>query len=127
MRTLLIPAALALLAGCAAQQPYAPVGEVRYAAAGHEPFWALSIGDDAIVLTTGPGLHGQRYPRVLPRTVNGVKSWESGSGTAVISIEARPGTCSVGGYVRFEDQVRVRLSGRELNGCGGRIIRKGQS
>jgi uncharacterized membrane protein len=130
MRTILIPAAFAVLAGCAAPQPYAPVREVSYAAVGHDPFWTLSIGEDTIVLslTDTPDLDWNAigYPRTLPRTVDGVTTWESGEGTDVISIEARPGPCTGGRGVRFEDRVRVRLSGRELHGCGGRIVSKGQ-
>ena len=30
------------------------------------------------------------YPRVLPREVDGARRWESGEGTQVIAIEARP-------------------------------------
>jgi hypothetical protein len=62
---------------------------------------------------------GHRYPRTLPRTVDGVRTWESGDGTAVISIEAFPGPCEASRGTRYRDRVRVRLSGRELNGCGG--------
>jgi uncharacterized membrane protein len=120
--------ALCLPAACAASpQPYAPVRNVRYQAVGAEPFWLLTIGDDRIVLTAPDG--GQRargrvamWPRTLPRTVDGVRSWESGDGTSVISVQARPGPCTAGGRT-YEDQVRVRLSGRELNGCGGRLVR----
>jgi uncharacterized membrane protein len=126
---LLLPA-VALTAACAsgARQPYAPVGHVSYQAMGAEPFWVLTIGDDLIVLDTGLGQDGAEgggpatWPRTLPRTVDGVKTWESGDGTSVIGIEARPGPCTTEGAEIYEDHVRVRLSGRELNGCGGRLI-----
>ena len=132
LRVRLLTPLLALgLLGCAANPPpYAPVRDVRYTALGHDPFWLLTIGDESMVLTLGEaggradgGLGSFSYPRVLPRTENGVQIWESSAdGTAVISIEARPGTCRGSGGMRYEHNVRVRLSGRELNGCGGREL-----
>ena len=65
---------------------------------------------------------GAVWPRTLPRIVDGVRSWESGDGTAVISVEAAPGPCEDPSGRRFEDHVRIRLSGRELTGCGGRLV-----
>jgi uncharacterized membrane protein len=124
---LLLP--LALLAGCETTRPYAPVQNVRYSALGHDPFWMVTIGDDRIVLRTAregadPAAEGAEavFPRTLPRTVDGVRTWESGEGTAVISIEARPGPCEGSGGRVYEDRVRIRLSGRELMGCGGRLV-----
>jgi uncharacterized membrane protein len=120
---------LLLLAGCATSQtPYSPARDVRYSALGQDPFWMVTIGDDKIVLTFGPGegrsrkLDGHIYRRVLPRMVDGVKSWESADGTAVIMVEARREDCRGSRGALFEDRVRVRLSGRELHGCGGRRI-----
>lgn len=120
---------LLLLAGCAASQaPYSPARDVRYSALGHDPFWMVTIGDDKIVLTFGPATGGSRklaghsFRRVMPRMVDGVKSWESADGTAVILVEARREDCIGSGGAVFEDRVRVRLSGRELHGCGGRRI-----
>ena len=120
---------LPLLAGCASSQaPYNPARDVRYSALGQDPFWMVTIGDDRIVLTFGPGeggkgkLSGHSYRRVLPRTVDGVKSWESADGTAVIMVEARREDCIGSRGAVFEDRVRVRLSGRELHGCGGRRL-----
>jgi uncharacterized membrane protein len=116
-----------LLAGCASYQPHAPVRDVQYSALGHDPFWLLTIGDDRIVLTLGEeggradgGLQTISYPRTLPRIVGGVRTWQAGDGTGVINVEARPGACEGGGGRRYEHHVRVRLSGRELTGCGGR-------
>jgi uncharacterized membrane protein len=131
MRILLPLAALAL-AGCAAadrSRPYAPVRNVQYSAIGHDPFWMVAIGDDRIVLTLGPeggradgALESYAFPRTLPRAEGDVRTWQSGAGTGVIAIEARPGPCDGAGGMRFEDHVRVRLSGRELTGCGGRQL-----
>jgi len=122
---------LLLLAGCqTSSRPYAPVENVRYSAIGHQPFWMVTIGDDRIVLRLGHdgGEEAGEYddlawPRTLPRTEDGVTSWQSGDGTAVIAIEARPGPCEGAGGRVYEDRVRVRLSGRELDGCGGRPVR----
>ena len=130
MRHLVSLAALLLLAACqtSSREPYAPVRDVRYQALGSEPFWVLTIGDDIIELDAGLNREGVEeggpatWPRTLPRTVDGVRTWESGDGTSVISIEARPGPCTTEGQEIYEDQVRIRLSGRELNGCGGRLI-----
>ena len=122
---------LLLLAGCApSQAPYSPARDVRYSALGHEPFWLVTVGRDKIVLTFGPAreggskLRGHTYRGVETSFVEGVKRWESAGGTAVITVEARPGPCIGAGGARFEDEVRVRLSGRELNGCGGRRLER---
>lgn len=126
----LLPLALIALAGCASgtQTPFSPVNDFQYGAISHDPFWLVSIGDDRIVLTMGPAggradgeLNSYEYPRVLPRTVNGVRRWESGQGTQVIAIEARPGPCATGGRT-YEDHVKVYLSGRVMTGCGGREV-----
>lgn len=128
MKTLLPVSLLLLLAGCRTyDEPYSPVRNVHYAAHGQNPFWTVAIGDDRIVIrTAGPDpLSSQEpavFPRTLPRTVDGVRTWESGSGTAVISIEARPGPCEGWAGRLYQDHVRVRLSGRELTGCGGRPL-----
>jgi uncharacterized membrane protein len=126
MKRLLPLLPLLALAGCAASgKPFSPVRDVRYSAIGADPFWMVAIGDDAIVLTrTGEGrrLASIRYPRVLPRTEGEVKTWESAGGTAVIAVQARPGPCTGPRGRRYEDAVRVRLSGVELHGCGGRLI-----
>jgi len=121
----ILPLLPLMLAGCAQHpRPYAPIDNVRYAAIGQEPFWLVTIGDDSIVLAFGPDpgarqLNSYRYPRTLPRTVDGVRRWESSSGTAAISVEAAEGPCEGAGGRRYRDRVRVRMNGRELNGCGG--------
>jgi uncharacterized membrane protein len=127
MRAVPFALALLLLAGCESyrSEPYAPVDNVRYSAIGENPFWLLTIGDDRIVLRIG-NQSGERqeavWPRTLPRTVEGVRIWESGEGTQVIRIEARDGPCEGSRGEAYEDRVRVRLSGRELSGCGGRLV-----
>ena len=124
-----------ILAGCAqTSRPYAPVDNVHYSALGQHPFWMVTIGDDRIVLTFGPDpgvrpgrLTGHVYPRTLPRTVDGVTSWTSSDGTAAIGVEAREEPCELTGGGHFRDRVRVRLNGRELNGCGGPRIERARS
>jgi uncharacterized membrane protein len=131
MRHILLAVPL-LLAACAQHpRPYAPVDNVRYSAIGYEPFWMVTIGDDAIVLTQAPDpgaeaarLNSHRYPRTLPRTVDGVQRWESGDGTAVISVEAVEEECQGSGGRTYRDRVVVRLSGREFQGCGGPVLRR---
>lgn len=115
--------ALALAAGCATTTPYAPVDNVRYQAMGAEPFWYLAIGDDRIVLRSSDQQGEAVWPRTLPRTENGVRIWQAGDGVQIITVEARPGPCETEGEEVYADQVRIRLSGRELTGCGGRLIR----
>lgn len=126
----LLPLALLALAGCASlgQSPLNPIRDVRYNAMGHDPFWIVAIGDDRIVLTMGPEggradgeLSSFEYPRALPRETDGVRRWESGEGTRVIAVEARRAACTAGGR-SFPDQVKVSLSGRMLEGCGGREL-----
>ncbi|HST37103.1 MAG TPA: hypothetical protein VLK25_10805 [Allosphingosinicella sp.] len=124
-RLLLALPAIALAAACAAnQRPYAPVDNVRYQAMGAEPFWLLVIGDDRIVLRSSDQGGEAVWPRTLPRAEGDRRVWQSGDGLGAITIEARPGPCQTEGEEVYADQVRVRLSGRELNGCGGRLIRR---
>ena len=127
MRRFLPILPLILAGGCeTAPAPYAPVGTVRYSALGENPFWMLSIGDDRIVLRQSPEENAQDeaiWPRTLPRTVDGKRIWESGDGTQVITVETSPGPCTDSRGRNYEDNVRVRLSGVELNGCGGRLLR----
>lgn len=128
-RLLLLP--LLLLGSCQSyrSQPYDPVETVAYSALGHDPFWLLTIGDDRIILTLGDeggradgALDSYSWPRALPRIADGLRTWEAAGETAAITIEARPGPCEGSGGRVYEDHVRVRLSGRELAGCGGRTI-----
>ena len=121
--------ALLPLAACAGPRPYAPVEDVRYNAVGAEPFWLLTIGDDRIVLTRGT--EGGRlveavYPRVMARREGGARIWDSGEGVQVINIDARPTRCEGARGIVYEDKVRIRLSGAELHGCGGRILEGGR-
>ena len=115
--------------GCATSStPYAPVRDVAYQAMGSQPFWQLVIGDDAIVFRPVAGGGERRWPRVLPRTVDGVRTWQSGAGAEGITITARPGPCAAepreGRELRYEHFVTIRMGedGPELNGCGGRLL-----
>ena len=130
MKSVLPLLGFALLAGCASPRPYAPVADVRYNAIGAEPFWLLTIGDDRIVLARGGWEDGKLseavYPRVMARREKDALIWDSGEGVQVIGIEARPGRCEGARGIVYEDRVRVRLSGAELNGCGGRILAGGR-
>lgn len=122
-------AALSLFALAACEttpRPYAPVGDVRFSAMGEEPFWLLTIGDDRIVLRIAGQGEDAVWPRTLPRTENGVTTWQSGDGTAVITVESRPGPCTNARGQSYEASVTVRLSGRELTGCGGRLAARSE-
>ena len=129
MSRLLLALPLLAATGCATSpMPYAPVRDVSFQAMGSQPFWQLVIGDDAIIFRPIAGNREQRWPRVLPRTVNGVRTWQSGTGSEGITITARPGPCAdeprEGHEVRYEHFVTVRMGedGPELNGCGGRLL-----
>ncbi len=120
-------AVLLLLAACAGTDPYAPVQSIRYAALGQDPFWTVTIGDDRIVLALSPsdggeGVARHDFPRTLPRRTGETRIWESQADGAVIGVETRPGPCVGSGGLAFADHVRVRLSGRELTGCGGPLV-----
>ena len=127
IRFLLVLPALAV-AACTTATPYAPVRDPAYQAMGSQPFWQVVIGDDAIVFRPVAGGGERRWPRVLPRTVDGVKTWQSGSGSESVTVTARPGPCAdeprEGREVRYEHFVTVRMGedGPELNGCGGRLL-----
>jgi len=116
--------ALLAAAGCASDpRPYAPVGDVAYQALGAEPFWMLSIGDDRIVLRQA-GQPDRIWPRTLPRSEGGVRSWTSDAAGEAITIEARPGPCTAENERVYEDDVVIRMAGAELRGCGGRLARR---
>jgi len=125
MKRLLLLVPALLLAGCeTSSRPYAPVRNVRYQAMGAEPFWLLNIGDDRIVLRSS-GQDGEAiWPRTMPRTEGGARIWQSGEGVQAIMIEARPGPCETESDRVYADRVRIRLGGRELAGCGGRLLRR---
>jgi uncharacterized membrane protein len=135
MKPFILPAALALSACAAdsARAPHDPVGRFDYGAISHDPFWMVAIGGDSVVLTMGPAggaadgeLTTAAYPRATPSERDGVRRWQSGEGTAVISVEARPGPCTTGGR-SYPDEVTVYLSGRMLVGCGGQEIGEGRA
>jgi uncharacterized membrane protein len=128
-RLLLLALPLFAAAGCATgSTPYAPVRDPVFQGTGSRPFWQVVIGDDAIVFRPVSGGGERRWPRVLPRTVDDVRTWQSGAGADGITVTARPGPCAdeprEGHEVTYENHVTVRMGadGRELNGCGGRIL-----
>jgi uncharacterized membrane protein len=90
---------------------------------GAEPFWMLSIGDDRIVLRQA-GQGDRIWPRTLPRSQDGARSWTSGEGAGAIAVEARPGPCTAENERVYEDEVLVRVAGAALRGCGGRLARR---
>lgn len=130
-----VPLLLLLLAagGCAgtASRPFDPVRDVQYSAIGSEPFWTMSIGAERIVLALGAdrsrggdGLARFDFPRVLPRTVDGVRRWETEANGRNLVVESRSGPCRNGGRggLAFEDEVRILFDGLTLTGCGGRQL-----
>ncbi|MEA3046840.1 MAG: hypothetical protein QOJ53_1172 [Sphingomonadales bacterium] len=122
---------LLLAAGCATSQtPYSPVRDVAYQALGWNPMWLLAVGDDRIVLRQA-GAGERAWPRVLPRTVDGVRIWQSGTGADRITIATRPGPCQSGSagqaVYNYEHHVAVSVGdqgGLELRGCGGRMLER---
>ncbi len=135
-RLLLAVPLLLVAAGCATNSvPYAPVRNVSYQAMGGSPMWLLTIGDDRIALRLRADDNRSEFsvPRVLPQTLNGMRSWQSGD-IPRIEVEARQGPCSGPGGETFEDRVLVRLTTDVLEaghirtmtderaGCGGRLL-----
>ena len=124
---IIVATAAAALAGCARPAVEREV-DLGYIARGSNPSWFLQIGESAIWLTFGvrrrhdPPLPKMTYPPAAMVVEGGVRRWQSGSGVAVISVEAWPGGCqNEAAGSPITDRVRVRLSGRELEGCGGFI------
>jgi hypothetical protein len=115
---------LLLAAGCAtAPAPYAPVRDIAYQARGLRQFWILTIGGDRIVMHDADG-EDRIWPRTLPRTEGGRRIWASGEGAGGIRIEARPGPCPTENRALYADFVTVHVGQVELDGCGGRLIRR---
>jgi uncharacterized membrane protein len=120
MKRLALALPLLLVAGCAATRPYAPVRDVAYQAMGVEPFWALAIGDDSIVLRTSGG--ERRWPRVLPRRDGSARVWHSAEGANAITVTASPEGCQPPGGRAYRDMVLIRLDEDLLAGCGGPLL-----
>ena len=79
--------------------------------------------DESIIESAGTNVLTWTGSATTNTTVDGFTLWQSGEGTQVIAIASRPGPCTGSGGRVYEDEVRVRLSGRELIGCGGRLVR----
>ena len=132
MIRLLLALPLPLAAGCATSStPYAPVRDVSYQAMGTGgSAWIVVIGDDRILFRVVGHGPERSWPRVLPRTVDGVRIWQSGEGPEGITITARPGPCASEDRqqrpLSFEHAVTVRLGEGEYRGCGGRLLGGGQ-
>jgi uncharacterized membrane protein len=124
MKRLALALPLLLAAGCATTQPYAPVRDVAYQALGAEPFWMLAIGDHRIVLRSSTFEGERSWPRTLPRTVAGVRTWRSEQGGSFIIVESRPGPCETEGEEVYEDNVSVTVGDQALTGCGGRLLER---
>jgi hypothetical protein len=93
----------------------ATIERAVYIAQGDGPEWDLAIGRSRAVLSVGG--RDIDYRVHVAEQDDGALRWSGGEGTAVIEVVATPGACTLRGYP-WNDRVRVRLSGRELNGCG---------
>ena len=107
-----------------------PLNRITFTALGDDPFWIISISDDIRIDVT-LGDEGGRADGALENfmflgvrhVANGpFKTWESAEDAAVISVHSRPGPCNGSDNSVYENHVRLRLSGRELSGCGGRLL-----
>ena len=115
------------LAACALpDQEYGHVTAMRYEAFGDPPLWRLSIGDDRLALTLHDpalGPTSTSFSGVEARTAGETTRWRAGGdGLGGVSVEARRETCIAADGTRYEDEVTVSLSGRQLEGCGGRKL-----
>jgi hypothetical protein len=131
MKPLYAPFLAMALAACAttgerAEQPPAPpAGTPIHSAHSNDPLWHVVIWPDRISLLLDTGGRGReadflrtRYEGVRETRSGGVRRWQAGRGTEVISVEIWDGPCVQAGAT-YREVARVRLSGRELNGCGG--------
>jgi len=126
---LAVAAALSLLVGCTTDRiPYSAMHNARYSAIGENPFWMVAIDRTKVVLTVGAGtdnrpgaLSRHAFDGAVRQDIGDSTRWEAGRGTGVVAVEARPGPCTAGGR-DYEDRVVVTLSGRMMEGCGGRQI-----
>ena len=126
----LLHASLLALASCATAEqreelPAAPADSPIHSAHGDNPLWHVVIWPDRIGLLVDTGGRGReadflrtRYEGVRETRTGGVRRWQAGRGTAVISVEVWDGPCEISRW-DYRQVARVRLSGRELNGCGG--------
>lgn len=106
--------ALAALAFSASTAAFAQSG--TYRALGTEPFWSVTIGNGRMVYDDAEQRRvSVATPRpIIPRLSGRIYR----TGRLIVMI--RPGPCSDGMSDRtYQDSVRVRVDGRQLDGCGG--------
>ena len=130
MKYLLVAFSLLLAAGTLTAQtrPARLVADPVFEATGASPTWRLAIGD-RIALRLGPDADGfvtlRYFPRARARNADGVRRWESRTTDgAVIIIEAREATCTLGD-TQYRDTVTITQGDRRLTGCGGRRLSGG--
>ncbi|MFN3389521.1 MAG: hypothetical protein ACK40O_11375 [Allosphingosinicella sp.] len=114
---------LLLVAACAVPRPeYRRVTSLHYEAAGADPAWHLTIADDTMRLVLHDPPHapsGTSYATVQARTKGMTTVWTAGGGLGAPTVEARREVCIAADGTRYEDEVTISLSGRQLHGCGG--------
>lgn len=116
-----------LLAACAVPKAeYRHDTALRYEAFGDPPLWRLSVGDDRLALTIHDpalGPTSTSFADVTARTEGETTRWTAGGESlGRVDVEARRETCVAADGTRYEDRVTVSLSGRQLEGCGGKRL-----
>ena len=97
------------------------IGDAVFVAHGNEPFWALRVLPDRVVLERPDADPVEAAARAIALDDGGYR-WEADS--PVISATLRPGYCADGmADAASTWQARVTLSGVELEGCAHRGTR----
>lgn len=116
MKTPLILAAAVL---GAAASPALAQGSEPYRALGTEPFWSLTIGGGRMTYESAEGRQiSVRTPRATTTRQGRVYRSPRLTMTVVRGQECSDGMSDQ----RYRDTVRVRVDGRNLDGCGGGTI-----
>lgn len=112
--TAIEPPAQTVVAKPPAPAPGAVDGERPYRALGTEPFWAVTVDGNMLVLET-PDTAARRYP-ISVSSQDGVIRYAGD----VIQMTVTRGDCSDGmSDFTYADRVQVALAGTVLKGCGG--------
>ena len=103
------------------QAPRMNVVDTIFSALGTEPFWAVTVRKDSVILTTPKRPTGMRFPAARADTVKGEERWRTRMPGHVLELRATRASCSDSmSDTKYSHTATVVLDGRRMRGCGGR-------
>jgi uncharacterized membrane protein len=112
------PAPASASAPAPTPQPLDPAFAGDLDAKGTEPFWAVQIRKETLVLTR-PDHADLTAPHGGPQVADGAAVWNGGVGRAALKVTLRKGECSDGMSDRtYPLTAEVEIGDETLKGCG---------